>query len=213
MTNTIRILFPLLILGAALAAGELKPIQLPKPDLTGGKPLMQALNNRQSTREFSIDTLPLPVLGNLLWAACGINRPESGKRTAPSAMNYQEVDVYVATALGLYLYEPKTHALQPVLNEDIREKTGMQPFVKEVPVNLIYVADFAKATRGSDSGRVFFAAADAGFIAENVYLFCASEGLATVVRGSVDAPMLAGIMKLRPQQRVLLAQSVGYPKK
>ncbi|MCX6829660.1 MAG: SagB/ThcOx family dehydrogenase [candidate division Zixibacteria bacterium] len=213
MVRIIMILLPILLLGVAVVAQDLKPIELPKPDTTGGKPLMQVLKNRHSSREFSADTLSLPVLSNLLWAACGINRPEEGKRTAPSAVNWQEVDVYVATAHGLYQYEPKQHILQPILAEDIREKTGSQPFVKEVPVNLIYVADYAKITRASDSSKDFYSAADAAFISENVYLFCASEGLATVVRGSVDRTSLAEIMKLRPEQKVILAQSVGYPKK
>ena len=213
MIGTFKALLPILFLGAAMTAQELKPIELPKPDTTGGKPLMQVLKNRHSDREFSADTLPLPVLSNLLWAACGINRAESGKRTAPSAVNWQEIDVYVATAHGLYLYDPARHVLQPVLAEDIRAATGAQPFVKEVPINLIYVADYAKITRASDSDKAFYSAADAAFISENVYLFCASEGLATVVRGSVDRAALAVIMKLRPDQRVVLAQSIGYPKK
>ncbi len=208
-----KALLPVLFLGAAMAAQELKPIELPKPDTIGGKPLMQVLKNRHSDREFSTDTLPWPVLSNLLWAACGINRAESGKRTAPSAVNWQEVEVYVATAHGLYLYDPAKHVLQAVLAEDIRDKTGVQPFVKEVPINLIYVADLAKITRASDTDKAFYSAADAAFISENVYLFCASEGLATVVRGSVDRTALATIMKLRPDQRVILAQSIGYPKK
>ena len=213
MIGTFKALLPILFLGAAMTAQELKPIELPKPDTTGGKPLMQVLKNRHSDREFSADTLPLPVLSNLLWAACGINRAESGKRTAPSAVNWQEIEVYVATAHGLYLYDPAKHALQPVLAEDIRAATGAQPFVKEVPINLIYVADYAKITRASDSDKAFYSAADAAFISENVYLFCASEGLATVVRGSVDRAALAVIMKLRPDQRVVLGQSIGYPKK
>ncbi len=213
MTRAIWTFLFSVLLCAALTAQDIKPIELPKPDTTGGRPLMQVLKDRQSTREFSADTLPLPVLSNLLWAACGINRAEAGKRTAPSAVNWQEVDVYVATAHGLYVYEPKQHVLLPVLADDIREKTGTQPFVKDVPVNLVYVADFAKITRGSDSAKAWYSAADAAFIGENVYLFCASEGLATVIRGSVERDSLAAAMKLRPDQRVVLAQSVGYPKK
>ncbi len=174
---------------------------------------MQALQNRHSSREFSADTLPLPALSNLLWAACGINRTAEGKRTAPSAMNWQEIDVYVATAHGLFLFDPVKHALVPVLSEDIREMTGMQPFVKDVPVNLIFVADLQKINRASDADKTFYSGVDAAFISENVYLFCASAGLATVVRGLVDREALAKAMKLRADQRVILAQSVGYPKK
>lgn len=201
-----------LLFAAAVTAQDQKPIQLPRLDTTGGKPLMQALKDRHTAREFRADTISLPVLANLLWAACGVNRAESGKRTAPSAMNSQDIDVYVATARGLYRYESPSHTLQLVLAEDIREKTGSQPFVKDVPVNLVYVADYAKMTRGSAEDRTLYSAADAGFISENVYLFCASEGLATVVRGSVDRQALEKAMKLRPDQKVILAQSVGYPK-
>jgi SagB-type dehydrogenase family enzyme len=200
-----------LIIGVSVYGVE--PIKLPPPDTTGGKPLMQVFKMRHSDREFSADTLPLPVLSNMLWAAWGINRVESGKRTAPSAMNTQEIDVYVASARGLFLFDAKAHALQMILPDDIREKTGSQPFVKDVPCNLIYVADFAKMSRGSESDKILYTAADAAFISENVYLFCASEGLATVVRGSVDREPLAKLMKLRPEQKIILAQSVGYPKK
>jgi len=152
------------------------------------------------------------VLSNLLWAAFGINRPDSGKRTAPTAMNMQEIDIYVATADGLYLYNAKENALEPILSEDIRAATGPQPFVKDAPVNLVFVADFAKM-RGSEENKVFYSATDTGFVSQNVYLFCASEGLATVVRGYVEKDKLAKVMKLRDDQKIILAQTVGYPKK
>jgi len=192
---------------------ELKPIQLLEPQTEGGRPLMQVLKDRKSSREFNTEKLPLQVLSNMLWAAWGINRPESGKRTAPSAMNLQEINVYIALAEGLYLYDAKANILKPVLPEDIRAMTGGQPFVKDAPVNLIYVADYSKMGKVSAKDKVFYSATDAGFISQNVYLFCASEGLATVVRGYVDKPALAKVMKLRPDQKVILAQTVGYPKK
>jgi SagB-type dehydrogenase family enzyme len=192
---------------------ELKPLVLPAPQTDGGKPLMQALKDRHSTREFSSEKLPPQVLSNLLWAAFGINRPDTGKRTAPSAMNWQEIDVYVATAEGLYVYDAKGNKLDPILAEDVRGAAGVQPFVKDAPVNLVYVADFAKTGKSSAEGRNFYTGADVGFIAQNVYLFCASEGLAVVVRGSVDRAALAKLMKLRPDQKILLAQTVGFPKK
>ncbi|HKW28156.1 MAG TPA: SagB/ThcOx family dehydrogenase [Verrucomicrobiae bacterium] len=194
-------------------AQELKSIQLPQPQMDGGKPLMQALKERKSTRVFSPEKLPRQTLGNLLWAAFGINRPDTGQRTAPSAMNRQEIDVYVATVDGLYLYDAKGNALQPVLAEDVRAATGVQPFVKDAPVELVYVADYARMGRGTDDEKNIYAAADTGFIGQNVYLFCASGGLATVVRGSVDRTALAKTMKLRPEQKIILAQTVGYPKK
>lgn len=193
-------------------AEKTETIQLPKPQTDGGKPLMQALSERKTSREFSTQELPDQVLSNLLWAAFGINRPD-GKRTAPTAMNQQEIDIYVATAKGLFLYDANANALIPVLKEDIRAKTGGQPFVATAPVNLVYVADYAKMTRGSDEDKDFYSAADTGFIAQNVYLFCASEGLATVVRGYVNKPALAKAINLRPDQKITLAQTVGYPQK
>lgn len=203
----------LLICPALASAQELKPIQLLKPQVDGGRPLMQVLQDRSSSREFSAEKLPLQVLSDMLWAAFGVNRPDSGKRTAPSASNRQEIDIYAATADGLYLYDAKGHTLEPVLAEDIRAATGLQPFVEEAPVNLVYVADFSKMGEMTAEDKVFYSATNTGFIGQNVYLYCASEGLATVVRGLVDRPALAKVMKLRPDQKVVLAQSVGYPKK
>ena len=193
-------------------AAELLPLKLPPPNLNSGKSLMQSLQARKSSRDFSTKKLPVEVLSNLLWAACGINRPESGRRTAPSAVNWQEVDVYVAMADGLYLYNAKEHVLKPVIKQDIRELTGKQPFVKEAPVNLIYVADYSRMGGGSAEERNSYSAADTAFIAQNVYLYCASEGLATVVRGSIDRDALAKAMQLRDNQKIVLSQTVGYPK-
>ena len=148
------------LMSCIVFAEELKPIQLSKPQMDGGKPLMQVLKDRSSSREFSPQKLPLQVLSNLLWAASGINRPDIGKRTAPSAANWQEIDVYVATADGLYLYDAKPHGLKPVLAEDIRALTGLQAFVKDAPLNLIYVADLSRISRGTSEEKDFFASAD-----------------------------------------------------
>lgn len=197
---------------AFIHAEQLKPIQLLAPQMTGGKPLMQALKDRKTTREFSSKELPLQVISDMLWAADGINRPDSGRRTAPSAMNMQEINIYVAKADGLYLFDAKMNMLMPVLSEDIRALTGTQSFVKDAPVNLVFVADLAKMSRMSPENIDIYAAADTGYISQNVYLFCASAELATVVRGSVDKPALAKAMKLRADQRIILAQTVGYPK-
>jgi SagB-type dehydrogenase family enzyme len=196
-----------------IRAQELKLIQLLKPQMDGGRPLMQVLKDRRSSRAFSAEKLPVQVLSNMLWAAFGVNRPDSGKRTAPSAMNWQEIDIYVATADGLYLFDAKGFKLQPLLAEDVRALTGGQDFVREAPVNLVYVADFAKTGKATSEEREFYSAIDTGFISQNVYLYCASEGLATVVRGTVDRPALAKVMRLRPDQKIIVAQSVGYPKK
>ena len=189
-----------------------EPIRLPKPDTTGGKPLMQSLKERKTSRSFAKEKLPPQILSNLLWAAFGINRPD-GHRTAPSAMNWQEMDIYVAMENGVFLYDAASHSLKPVLNEDKRELTGTQDFVKDAPVNLVYVANFAKAQRGSREDKNLYTGADCGFIAGNVYLYCASEGLACVIRGSVDRSGLAKALNLLPDQKIILAQTVGYPAK
>jgi nitroreductase len=194
-------------------AEEQKAIQLLKPQMGTGSPLLQLLWKRMSLRELSPEPLPVEVLSNLLWAAFGINRPD-GHRTAPTASNRQEIDIYAALASGLYLYDAKASLLNPLLAEDIRGMTGRQPFVKEAPVNLVYVADFSKmGTHSSNEEKILLSAAATGLIAENVYLYCASEGLATVVRASMDKPALATVMKLKPDQKIILAQTVGYPKK
>jgi SagB-type dehydrogenase family enzyme len=193
-------------------AQEPKPIQLPPPQTEIGKPLMQALKLRQTSRSFDSKPLPLQELSNLLWAADGINRAETGKRTAPSAVNWQEVDVYVALPEALYLYEPKTHSLTPVVAKDLRAATGKQDFVKDAPLNLVYVADLSRMKTESEDDKRLYSGTDVGFIAQNVYLYCASQGLAVVVRGSIDRPSLSQAMKLRPEQRVILSQTVGYPK-
>lgn len=183
--------------------------QLPQPATHGGKPLMQAFKERRSHRDFSAKKLPDQLLSDLLWAADGINRP--GHKTAPSAQNMQEIDIYVAMEEGLFLYDAQQNTLALVTADDIRGATGKQVFVKDAPVNLIYVADEAKMEKvGQEKEK--YAAADTGFIAQNVYLFCASEGLATVVRGWFDGQELAQAMKLRPEQKVILTQTVGYPK-
>jgi SagB-type dehydrogenase family enzyme len=192
--------------------GVAESIALPAPRTEGGKPLMQVLNARHSTREFSTEKLSPQTLSNLLWAAFGVNRTD-GKRTAPSAVNWQEMDIYVTLPEGAYLYDAKAHRLNLVAPEDLRAATGSQPFVGTAALNLVYVADMAKASKTSPENQAIWVPADAGFIAENVYLFCASEGLNVVVRGMVPRDTLAKALKLRPEQKIMLAQTVGYPKK
>jgi SagB-type dehydrogenase family enzyme len=209
----ISILLILFFMPGALSAQELKAIQLVKPQMDSGRLLMHVLKDRKSSREFSNRKLPIRVLSNLLWSACGINRPDSGKRTAPSAKNWQEVDVYVANEKGLYLYDAQRHRLTPVLAQDIRARTGSQSYVKDAPVNLIYVADYGKMGNATNNVKDLYSAVDTGFVSQNVYLYCASEGLATVAQGTIDRAALGQTMKLRPEQRIILAQSVGYPKK
>ena len=201
----------LLIVSAAVAGDVTATIQLSKPDMKGGMPLMQALNERKSVREFKADKLPPTILSNLLWAAYGQNRPD-GRRTAPSANNRQTIDIYVVVAEGAYQYQPKEHRLDLVVSGDVRASTGRQDFVAQAPLNLVYVADYAKIANTPDEDKSLYTGAETGFVSQNVYLYCASEHLATVVRAMVDRPALAKTLKLRPDQKITLSQTVGYPK-
>jgi len=213
MKRLLTLALTICIIGLATGfAQESKPVQLPPPQTEIGKPLMQALKLRQSLRSYASKPLPLQELSNLLWAANGINRADSGKRTAPTARNAQEIDIYVTLADALYLYEARTQSLTPVLAGDLRDATGRQPFVKDAPVNLVYVADYAKMGNMSEEDKKFYSATDTGYISQNIYLYCASQGLATVVRGGFDRSSLFQVMKLRPDQNIILAQTVGYPK-
>jgi SagB-type dehydrogenase family enzyme len=198
------------VIGTAVAE-ETEAIKLPPPETEGGKPFMQVLKERHSTREFGSRALAPQVLSNLLWAASGVNRSDSGKRTAPSARDQREIDVYVTTADGAYRYDPDAHALKRVVAKDIRKLTGVQDFVATAPVNLVYVADFSRMKDAATDQQTLYSAADTGFIAQNVYLFCASAGLATVVRASVDREALGAALGLSNLQKIILAQSVGYP--
>lgn len=198
-------------MASMLLSQETTMIKLPPPQKTGGKPLLEALALRQSNRTFAAKALPITTLSNLLWAANGINRIDSGKRTAPTARNMQEIDIYVALPEGLYFYEPKAHVLQQVVAKDLRGLTGGQPFCALAPLNLIFVSDYSKMGNLNDEQKSFYSATDAGFVSQNVYLFCASEGLNTVVRASINRETLAEAMNLRPTQKIILAQTVGYP--
>ena len=193
------------------AAADLADIVLPVPRTEGGMPLMQALKLRHSDRSYSPEPLPVQVVADLLWAACGINRPESGKRTAPSARNWQEVDVYAITADGAYRYDAGANRLKMTVQGDLRKLTGRQPFPAKAPLNLVYVADLNRMTGASEESQQLYSATDVGFVSQNVYLFCASEGLATVVRGAVDREPLAKALNLGDHQKIILCQTVGYP--
>jgi len=205
-------------------AQEAKSIQLSKPDMSSGTSLMQALSKRMSSREFSPEPVPVGILSNLLWAGFGINRPD-GKRTAPSAVNWFEIDIYVILSEGLYLYDAKASQLKLIVAEDLRGLAGTQDYAKGAPVNLIYVSDYAKMDakilpmyqkitgRTPDEAKLLLTSANTGAIAENVCLYCASEGLVTIVRALIDTPALSRAMKLRPDQKITLGQTVGYPRK
>ena len=195
--------------GPVLAAVETKTVVLPPPRRTGGKPLIDALKLRRSTREYSDRTLPPQVLSDLLWAAFGVNRP-SGDRTVPYWRHIMVIEVYAAMTDGVWFYDPKRHALVSHSGDDIRAQTGQQDFVGTAPLNLIYVARGERMQDITPEERRLYASVDAGFIGQNVYLFCASEGLATVFRGAVDTDKLGRTMKLGKDQFVTFAQTVGY---
>jgi nitroreductase len=207
--NRIVAVVLILLTGISTSAQEIK---LPAPQRTGGMPLMDALNNRQSIREFSEKEIDQQTLSNLLWAGWGINR-ESGKRTAPSAKNLQEIDIYVMKADGYFLYNAQNQSLIKLGSEDIRGLTGTQDFVAKAPVNLVYIADLKKAKAENFNNEPVWSYANSGFIAQNVYLYCASVDLCSVVRGSVQKDELVAKLKLEPHQKIILAQTIGWPKK
>ena len=186
-------------------------VKLPEPNKKGGMPLMEALANRKSSRAFNSKAEIQPdILGELLWATWGFNRP--GMRTAPTAINLQEIDLYVLKADGCWLYDAEKHSLVRTVEKDLRKATLgklRQPFVMDAPVTLVYVSDKAKAT---SLGNKDFSEMDTGFLAQNAYLYCASAGLATVVRASFP-PTLAKEMGLKDTQYVTLVQCVGWPDK
>jgi hypothetical protein len=186
-------------------------ITLPPADRSGGLPLMQALQCRASNRRLSSKPLPDSVLSNLLWAASGVNRPESGRRTSPSASNWQEIDLYVVRPEGAFLYYPHEHRLIGVAFGDFRPYAGIQAFVAKAPAVLVYVANLAKMVGADEDGRRFYPPCDSGFVSAHVYLACASEGLATTVLISVDKPVLHEKLGLGPDQAITLSQPIGYP--
>ncbi len=199
--NKLIIFLSFALLATTLGAQD---IQLPAPDKKGGRTLMQALSERKSTREFQEKELPNNVLANLLWAANGFNRED--KRTAPTANNRQELELYVVLKSGIYLYKAKENNLKLVKKGDYRKSAGTQAFVADAPVNILFVSDSEKASSKN------YAYTDCGFVAQNIYLFCASEGLGAVVRGSYNKKELEELLQLPANKEVLLSQTVGYPK-
>ena len=205
-----RILFSLsisLIAGTGLA----QSIDLPSPQRTGGMPLMEALAKRSTGREFDSRELSQQRLSSLLWACFGINRPD-GKRTAPSAMDCRETAIYVVLKQGAYVYDAKSNKLDLVVADDLRSLAATQAFATNAPVNLVFVADLARMGNSSAEEKRTYACIDVGYISQNAYLFCASEGLATGARASVDRKALALKLGLRSDQMIVLGQSVGYSK-
>ncbi len=200
----------ILPLHTAVAAEPGESVALPPPAKTGGMPLMEALAARKSIREYADKPIDEQTLSDLLWAAWGVSR-DDGHRTAPSAMNNQEIDIYVVREDGAWLYDATAHALVLVTVQDLRRDAGMQPYVWKAPLNLIYVADHARMKNIPAAQRELYSSADLGYISQNAYLFCASAGLATVVRGLINRDAVRGKLGLTDDQHVLLAQTVGWP--
>lgn len=195
-----------LLLCATFGLAFAQDIELPAPHKTGGMPLMEALAKRSTARSFDARDLSNQQLSDLLWAGFGINRPD-GKRTAPSARNGQELDLYVILKQGTYVYDAQKNILRQTSNEDLRKLINHV----EAPVILLFVADLTKRGETGDK-RKDVAAVDSGFISQNIYLYCASEGLATGYRGGFDRAALAPKLNLKPDQDIVAVQPVGYPK-
>ncbi|MDR3350671.1 MAG: SagB/ThcOx family dehydrogenase [Prevotellaceae bacterium] len=198
----------LLFVSGTLAAQD---IALPKPQTTGGKPLMETLNARRTGRSFSAQELTQKQLSNLLWAANGVNRTD-GKRTAPSAGDSREIDIYVFLKTGVYFYDAAANKLIQKSTADNRKNVGRQPFVEVAPVILVFVANFDKLSRFDEASRTFYSATDVGYVSQNVYLYAASEGLATVALGMIKKEELTSLLNLK-NGTPLLGQPVGYPGK
>jgi hypothetical protein len=208
-----------LALGMVIGIGALAPerlagevVELPEPAMEGGLPLMEALGQRQSQRSFADREIEDDVLASLLWAGFGINRPEAGERTAPSWRGSKETEIYVARADGVWIYDPEENSLVRHMEDDLREMTGRQPFPAEAPAVLIYVADRMRMAEAPEDQQYLYAHVDAAFVSQNVYLFAASEGLATVVLGNVDKEALAGALGLGDERILTFTQPVGYPR-
>jgi nitroreductase len=220
-----------LLVPGIVCAQDLKPIALPNPQTHGGMPVMDALALRATSRAFATTELPLQILSNLLWAGLGMNGPKGADALsgatpiAPSAVDWQEIDAYVVMKAGVYVYDAKTNTLKPDVSGDYRAMTGVdvQPFVKDAPVTLVYVADARRMVYppglpqvlidGAERDKLFMNWADAAAVSENVSLFCASAGLATGLREAIDKPPLAKALKLDSAQTIIMAQCIGYPQK
>lgn len=208
----VQLLLLCLFISMATFAAD-KVIRLPKPNLNRNSEVMEAFANRHSTREYAAKALTLTDLSDLLWAANGINRPEEGKRTAPSAMNKQDVDVYVVLPEGTYLYDAKAHQLNLVAEGDHRGAVaGGQAFVKSAPVSLLLVSDLSRLGDAKNTHTQLMGAVDAGIVSQNISIFCSAAKLATVPRASMDTAKLKSVLKLTDTQLPLMNHPVGYHK-
>ena len=184
-------------------------IKLIAPETKGGMPLMDALSNRKTNRDFTQDELTPQQLSNLLWAAAGVNRPD-GRRTSPTARNAQQIEIYLLNKQGAYLYVPKDHSLKLIASGDHRKKGASQERFQECPLMLIFVANYDKMEGFSEEARELYAGTDTGNISQNVYLYCASEGLATCALGSIHREELKTLLQFNG--KAMLGQSVGIAK-
>ena len=213
MKKMLVTLIVLLVASTSMYSQELMEIKLNAPNKSRGSAVMKALSDRQSIREYDAKDIPLQDLSDLLWAANGVNRPD-GMRTAPSAMNRQEIDVYVVNKDGVYLYDATAHVLKPITKGDYRKAVAaQQDFAATAPVCIVIVANLEKLGNAADAGTRQTAALDAGIVCQNINIFCASVGLATVPRGSMDQNELKKALKLSDTQVLMLNNPVGYPKK
>ena len=192
----------------ALGAHALETIKLPAVEKTGGKPLMAALQARRSNRAIADKEVSLETLAGLLWAANGYNRPDM--RTNATGMNKQEITIWVCRADGAYRYDAKEHALVPVYEGDLRPAVaGRQSFVKTAPLALVITADVSDPVYGG--GGSTMSHYDAGIVSGNIYLYCASQGLATVCRGTMDQAAIKKALKLGDKTLLHLNHPVGWP--
>lgn len=195
----------------AKVASKPTEIKLPKPERKGGMPLYEALNNRMTQRKFADTPLDEQQLSNLLWCAGGVNR-EDGKLTSPTARNAQEIDIYVFIDKGVFLYVPKENVLKEILPEDHRmEISERSKMPAEAPVTLLFYANYDKMEGFDETAREFYGATDAGYVSQNVYLYCAANKLSTVVMGAINRDLLNELIPV--DGKAILAQPVGYPAK
>ncbi|HDR88873.1 MAG TPA: SagB/ThcOx family dehydrogenase [Bacteroidetes bacterium] len=211
MKNLVVFIFIFFGAGLLLPAAAQDITPLPPPQKTGGMPLMEVLAKRRTVRSFKRRDLSQQQISDLLWAAFGINRPD-GKRTAPSARNFQENDLYLLMKNGVYLYLPETHSLEKLMDEDIRHLGGTQDFVKDAPLTLVLIADLDRMGGAGTGTNLQTAYIDAGYISQNIYLFCTSAGLSTGARGLIDREALGAALKLKDSQAIIIAHCVGYEK-
>ena len=208
--KTISVIIGLFLFVSISVFSTENSVKLPPHDLNSNTSLTSALKNRKSCRSYSDKGISTQVLSDLLWSAFGVNRT-NGKRTAPTAMNTQNITIYVAMKSGVYIYDAIDNTLKQYLKDDIRNQIGYQEFVSIVPVDLIFVADLSKS-KSSEKDKIFYSAMNTGYISQNVYLFCSANNLGTVAVGWMKKDKLAKILKLNKNQRIILAQPVGYPK-